>query len=29
MNAVRVQYTIKEEYVETNKANIQLGMYFR
>ena len=23
MNGVRVQYTVKEEYVETNKANIQ------
>jgi len=23
MNGVKVQYTVKEEYVETNKANIQ------
>ena len=26
MNAVRVQYTVKEAYVETNKANIQRVM---
>lgn len=26
MNAVKVQYTVKEEYVETNKANIQRVM---
>lgn len=26
MNAVRVQYTVKESYVETNKANIQRVM---
>ncbi|MEM7131707.1 MAG: hypothetical protein AAF702_35665 [Chloroflexota bacterium] len=26
MNAVRVQYTVREEYVETNKANIQKVM---
>ena len=26
MNAVRVQYTVKESYVETNKANIQKVM---
>ena len=26
MNAVKVQYTVKEDYVETNKANIQQVM---
>ncbi|MGB3716070.1 MAG: hypothetical protein WA996_16715 [Candidatus Promineifilaceae bacterium] len=26
MNGVKVQYTVKEEYVETNKANIQRVM---
>ena len=26
MNAVKVQYTVKEEYVETNKANIRRVM---
>lgn len=26
MNAVKVQYTVKEAYVETNKANIQQVM---
>ena len=26
MNAVKVQYTVKAEYVETNKANIQRVM---
>ena len=26
MNGVKVQYTVKEEYVETNKANIQQVM---
>jgi hypothetical protein len=26
MEAVKVQYTVKEEYVETNKANIQKVM---
>jgi hypothetical protein len=26
MNAVEVQYTVKAEYVETNKANIQQVM---
>ena len=26
MNAVKVQYTVKDEYVETNKANIQRVM---
>ena len=26
MNAVRVQYTVKAEYAETNKANIQRVM---
>ena len=26
MNAVKVQYTVKEEYVETNKVNIQRVM---
>lgn len=26
MNAVKVQYTVKESYVETNKANIQKVM---
>ena len=26
MNAVKVQYTVKEGYVETNKANIQRVM---
>ena len=26
MNAVKVQYTVKEAYVETNKANIQRVM---
>ena len=26
MNAVKVQYTVKEEYVETNKANIRQVM---
>ena len=26
MNAVKVQYTVKEEYVETNKANIKRVM---
>lgn len=26
MNAVKVQYTVKEEYVATNKANIQRVM---
>lgn len=26
MNAVKVQYTVKKEYVETNKANIQRVM---
>ena len=26
MNAVRVQYTVKAEYVDTNKANIQRVM---
>ena len=26
MNAVRVQYKVKEEYVETNKANIRQVM---
>ncbi len=26
MNAVKVQYTVKESYVETNKANIQRVM---
>jgi hypothetical protein len=26
MNGVKVQYTVKDEYVETNKANIQQVM---
>ena len=26
MNGVKVQYTVKQEYVETNKANIQQVM---
>ena len=26
MNGVKVQYTVKQEYVETNKANIRLVM---
>ena len=26
MNAVKVQYTVKKEYVETNKANIRRVM---
>lgn len=26
MNAIRVQYTVKQEYVATNQANIQRVM---